>query len=219
MKTIFLLDMDDTLLDFQRAERENFLHVMQLSGFPADESMANRFHEINDSLWKALERGKIDRETLKVFRFELLFEEYKLHGDASAVAYRYWSHFPSVCYPFPGSAFFLKALKQRGRIYIVTNGGRQIQMRHIELAGFTPYLNGVFISEEIGANKPSSAFADYIEAHIHQYCRKETVWIGDSLSSDGACAQTREIDFLRFYPKKNSEIQYRELLFKIDAFS
>lgn len=217
MKNIFLLDMDDTLLDFKRAERENFMKTMQSFGICADERMYSRFHEINDSLWKALERGEIERERLKVRRFELLFEEFGLNGDIPAVAYAYWSYFPSVCFPFEGALEFLKALKSRGRVYIVTNGGRMIQSRHIELAGFAPFLDGIFISEEIGANKPSLKFADYVEAHIEGYRRENAVWIGDSLTSDGQCAKARGIDFLFFSPMQDSVKQYAEFLEKVDA--
>ena len=200
MKNIFLVDMDETLLDFQRAERVNLIKTLARYGISADEELVQNFHEINDALWKALERGEITRERLKVRRFELLFEKYGFAQNADEVAYAYWSCFPSVCFPFEGAVEFLKALSERGRVYIVTNGGSLIQNQHLLDAGFLPYIQRAFISEEIGFNKPSIEYADFVESQIQDYDRSRAVWIGDSLSSDGKCAENRGIDFILYAP-------------------
>ena len=201
MKDIFLIDMDDTLLDFPKAERANLTQTLARFGFEIGESHVARFHAINDGLWKALERGETTRERLKVQRFELFFEAYGLQGDAPAVAQAYWENFPFVCFPFDGAAEFLKELKSRGRVYIVTNGGTLIQKRHLRDAGFEPFIERVFISEEIGFDKPSLEFADFVEANIPDYARERAVWVGDSLTSDGKCAASRGIDFILFTPR------------------
>lgn len=201
MKDIFLLDMDETLLDFRRAERENLTQTFTKHGIIADDALISRFHMINDALWKKLERGEITRERLKVKRFEELFEEYGFACDAAEAAKTYWENFPFVCFPFEGALDFLKTLSLRGRVYLVTNGGAVIQRRHILDAGFSPYLKDVFISEEVGFDKPSPEYADYVENHIEAYERSRAVWIGDSLSSDGKCAENRGIDFILYAPR------------------
>ena len=201
MKNIFLVDMDETLLDFQRAERVNLVQTLACYGIHADGELVRNFHEINDALWKALERGEITRERLKVRRFELLFEKYGFSQNADEVSYAYFSSFPSVCFPFEGAAEFLKTLSERGRVYIVTNGGALIQNRHLSDAGFLPYIQRAFISEEVGFNKPSIEYANFVESHIQGYDRTRAVWIGDSLSSDGKCAENRGIDFILYAPK------------------
>lgn len=198
MKDIFLLDLDDTLLDFRRAERANLKKSLKQAGVPVKEALLSRFHEINDFLWKALERGEIDRERLKGERFKLLFEEFGISRDADAAAKYYFENFPFVCYPFAGAKKFLRELSRRGRVYLVTNGGAEIQRRHILKAGFSPYLVGVFLSEEVGFPKPSAQFAQYVEAHIPQFSAERAVWIGDSLTSDGACAKRAGIRFILF---------------------
>lgn len=215
--------MDETLLDFKRAERVNLTQVLLKFGIKADETLLSRFHEINDTLWKQLERGETTRVHLKVQRFELLFKEFGASADPAAAAQAYWENFPSVSFPFEGALDFLIELKTRGRVYIVTNGGARIQNKHIEDSGFLPYLDGVFISEEIGFDKPSLAFADYVEAHIGGYERGRAVWVGDSLTSDGACAKNRGIEFILFAPHGTPEDyrgisarNYREVLKILD---
>ena len=201
MKNIFLLDLDDTLLDFLRAERVNLKRALAEFGIFADEKKLARFHEINDALWKALERGETTRERILVERFEIFLRECGYPADARAVAENYFSGFPDICFPFDGAVGFLQKLAARGRVYIVTNGSKNIQIRHIEDAGFAPFLSGSFISQDIGVNKPDLRFADYVEAHIDDYARERAVWMGDSITSDKLCAERRGIDFVLYAPR------------------
>ncbi|MBR7185910.1 MAG: HAD-IA family hydrolase [Clostridia bacterium] len=200
MKDIFLLDMDETLLDFLKAEEENFLWALHRFGVQTDARTYPRFHEINDGLWKMLERGEIARAEINYRRFELLFQEFGYRADFKAVASAYFKHFEEVCYPYPGAIVFLKALKERGRTYIVTNGSKPIQERHIADAGFLSLIEGAFISEDVGFNKPSKEYADYVKANIEGFENSRAVWIGDSLTSDMVCAQNAQVDFILYSP-------------------
>lgn len=201
MKDIFLLDLDETLLDFQRAEEVNLFATLKEFGIAADRQVYARYHDINDALWKLLEKGGIDREGLKVRRFEELCGEFGYRADAAAIAEAYMRNFLNVCFPFEGAHAFLKELSLRGRVYIVTNGGTEIQKSHIAASGFAPYLSGVFISEEMGVNKPDVRFCDYLAGHIEGFERSRAVWMGDSLTSDMLCAERGGIDFVLFAKK------------------
>ena len=204
MKDIFLLDLDDTLLDFPRAEEQNFYESLKSVGAEPSRELYGRFHLINDDLWRRLERGEIEREKLKVRRFELLFKECGIEADAEKVAAFYVKNFDNICYPFEGSAALLQELSAAGRVFIVSNGGASTQHSHVKLAGFGQYLSGMFISEEIGFHKPMSEFAHHVEAHIENYDRARAVWIGDSLTSDMVCAKSVGIDFILYLPRTMS---------------
>ncbi|MDE5547760.1 MAG: HAD hydrolase-like protein [Clostridia bacterium] len=204
MKNIFLLDLDETLLDFSKGERENLTTSLSHFSLPADDSVIALFHKINDGLWKALERGEVERERLKVLRFEMLFEQLGIPVPAQTaqeISAYYFHNFPNICYPYEGSVDFLKTLAARGKTYIVTNGAAEIQYRHINDAGFAPFLSGVFISREIGYDKPDLRFARYAEEHIEGYERSRAIWLGDSITSDMACARVAGIDHVLFAPK------------------
>lgn len=212
---IFLLDLDATLLDFPRAERENFQKSLLAHGIEPTEERYQRFHVINDGLWKALERGEVTRERLKVLRFQMLFCEDGVKKDAFAVSETYFRGFETICYPYDGAKEFLQTLSSLGRCYLVTNGGAAIQHSHIRLAGFSPYLTGAFISEEIGADKPSKAFSDYVISHIEAFRREETILIGDSFTSDGKCAEGMGVEFYRFDPEQDPKKQYEDILKRV----
>lgn len=199
MKDIFLLDLDDTLVDFPRAEHENFFRTLRRCGVPCDETLYARFHAINDALWKAHERGEITRERLVVKRFEDLFSLMDV-GGAERAAAEYMDGFADICFPFDGAAGFLRILSGRGRAYLVTNGSARVQRAHVRLAGFEESLSGMFISEELGFHKPMPEFAAHVEGAVEGYVRERAVWIGDSLTSDMLCAKSVGIDFIRFDP-------------------
>lgn len=196
---IYFLDLDDTLLDFKRAEEENFRLTLASFGIP-DGGLYARFHQINDGLWKLLERGGIARETLKVERFRLLFEERGICADAGAVARTYFENFAGICFPFDGAADFLKELAGRGSVYIATNGSACIQTRHMRDAGFLPYITAAFISETMGADKPSEQYCDGVRAKIPAFDPRRSVFMGDSLTSDMVCAERLGVPFVLFAP-------------------
>ncbi len=201
MRDIFLLDMDDTLLDFEKAERAGVYDTFRAVGLEANEEVAERFHAINDGLWKALERGEITRERIVYVRFEMLFAEYAIACDAHRAAEIYFEALASHCYPFAGMEDFLRKLKQRGRVYIVTNGSEYIQRRHLQDGGILPYCDGVFISEVIGHYKPSAEFCDYVRAHVPAFESARAVYFGDSLTADKVCAERLGALFIRFLPR------------------
>jgi len=68
-----LIDLDDTVFDFGKAEavaiRESFEEV----GLEPAEDLLAAYSRINKGIWKELERGEITREELLVERFRRLY--------------------------------------------------------------------------------------------------------------------------------------------------
>lgn len=200
MKDIFLLDMDDTLFDFRRTEEINFCETLEKFGIRANKQAFERFRDINIGLWQQFERGEMTKEQIKLRRFSQLFEEYGYDIDVEKVAHSYVDNFKEICIPFDGAEWFLKELLSSGKIYIVTNGNTDIQMRHLTDAGFLPFIEKIFISDEIGFAKPSKKFAEHLKTHIENFESGRAVWIGDSLTSDKKCAEVAGVDFILFAP-------------------
>ena len=200
MKDIFLLDLDDTLFDFRRGEREQILDTLAHFGVSPTPRMAERFHEINEGLWKKLEMGEITRERLLTLRFEILLAEFGLTGDAALLQRHYFEGMSQRAYLLDGAKDFLAVLGMRGRRYAVTNGSAFVQSRRLAAAGIDKDFDAVFVSEAVGCNKPSSAYADYVKNHIPDFDCSRAVWVGDSLTSDMGCAQAMGVDFILFRP-------------------
>lgn len=176
-----LLDADDTIFDFKASERSAFARTAERFGFP--EELYPAYHSINDGLWKALERGEITKDRLRVQRYETLASEAGLGYDAAEVNAYYGERLSEGYFLIDGATELLEALHGRLAVYLCTNGVGAVQRKRIAGAGIAPYLDGVFISEELGAEKPAKAFYDRVFESI-PYERGEVIALGDSPSSD-----------------------------------
>jgi len=196
-----LLDADGTLLDFARSEREALKDALRQIGVEPKEEMTDVYSEINDGLWKKLERGEIQKSVLAYHRFELLFERYGIDYDARAMAKRYMDNLAGKGYVLEGAVEFCQALAEHARLYIVTNGTEYIQRGRLGDSGLLPYIRDVFISDRIGYPKPKVEYFAYVAEHIPDFDKEKTLIVGDSLTSDMAGGIAYGIDTCWYNPQ------------------
>lgn len=180
-----LWDVDGTLLNFLAAEkaaiRECFRRF-KLGECPDD--MLARYSAINRGYWEKIERGEIGKSRALVARFEDFFAGEGLPtGCAEAFNDEYQVRLGDTVVFERGAREAVEALRGRVKQYAVTNGTATAQRRKLKNSGLDKLLDGVFISEDIGVEKPDAAFFDDVFRHIVA-ARDETVIIGDSLTSD-----------------------------------
>ena len=203
---ILLFDADNTLFDFDRAEYLSFRHTAETEGLPFSETLYRRYSEINDSLWKRIERNEITLEFLKKERFRLLLlslgESDDSETDRRAELLRdcYIGALGEQTCLIDGAEEVCRALAERYRLYLVTNGIAQIQRRRFERSVLRPYFRDIFISEELGAAKPSKAYFDEVFRRIGQPEKQRVLMIGDSLTSDCDGAIACGLDICRYNP-------------------
>lgn len=104
-------------------------------------------------------------------------------------------------YFMPGAPELLGELYGKYRLYIVSNGTAKVQEGRIGSSGIAKYMDGIFISQILGANKPDKQFFDICFAEIPDFSLSETVIIGDSLSSDIKGGINAGITTVWFNPK------------------
>ena len=83
-----------------------------------------------------------------------------------------------------GAEEILRSLCEKYRLYIVTNGSISVQKGRIESAGLKNYVQDIFISEALGYNKPRKEYFDLCFDRIPNFCKENTIMVGDSLSAD-----------------------------------
>lgn len=177
-------DLDDTLLDFHAAERRAIRLTMEHFGVIPDDDKCARYSKLNLEQWKRLEKGEITRAQVKLNRFARFFAEIGSSADPHAAAEYYEARLSQGCFFMPGALELLQRLQGKYRLYIVTNGTARVQQGRLADAGIVKYFDAVFISELLGANKPSQAFFDACFAKIPHFSKEQTLLVGDSLSSD-----------------------------------
>lgn len=179
-----LLDLDDTILDFHRAEKIALTRALTEAGVEVTDARLSRYSEINDSRWRLLEEKKITRPEVLFSRFEIFFGELGIRADAHAVQTAYERYLSIGHFFMPGAEKLLETLYPRYRLYLASNGTASVQAGRIASAGIAKYFCGMFISEKVGADKPDPAFFRAVFAEIPDFRKEETLMLGDSLTSD-----------------------------------
>lgn len=179
-----LLDIDDTLLDFGKAEYAAVSRTFSELGVGCDPAMIRRYSEINDEQWRLLEQGKIERSEALVRRFRLLFDEYGVDASPEAAQDRYEYLLGIGHYFVNGAPELLRCLSGRYRLFIVSNGTASVQDSRIESAGIGGYFEDIFISERLSADKPSKEFFRRCFERISDFEPSRAIILGDRLSSD-----------------------------------
>ncbi len=184
MIEFLFLDLDDTILDFHKAERIALTKTLTQFSIAPTDSVCARYSALNKLHWQALERGELSREQVKVGRFRALLNELGADADAGAVAERYEENLCIGHYFLPGAQEALVRLAGKYRLFLASNGTARVQAGRIASAGIAPLFEAIFVSEEIGANKPEKAYFDRCFARIANFDPKKAMIVGDSLTSD-----------------------------------
>lgn len=183
LKTIFF-DLDDTILDFTGGEAHALGRALRQKGVEPAAAILERYHVINMRQWELLEEGRLTRDQVLVSRFQILFGELGLDRSGEEVCGLYESYLAEEHGFVPGALELLKALPDRYDLYVASNGAAAVQHRRLADAGIGRYFKGIFISEEMGADKPSPLFFDRCFAAIPGFSRETALMVGDSLTSD-----------------------------------
>ena len=184
MMEFLFLDLDDTILDFHKAERLAISRTFRSFGLEPTEQVLERYHVINRLHWERLERGELTRDQVLTGRFQMLFEELGIPAQPQAIAKGYEHNLGLGHYFLPGAKEALDTLRGKYRLFLASNGTASVQHSRLTSAGLYPYFEEVFVSQDLGANKPSRAFFDACAARIPGYDPRKALMVGDSLTSD-----------------------------------
>ncbi|MBQ8395154.1 MAG: YjjG family noncanonical pyrimidine nucleotidase [Clostridia bacterium] len=208
MKDIFLVDADDTVLNFHGAAEHAIEAAFIQNGEPWKAEYMAEYRKLNAGLWEALERKEITREWLMEQRFPIFLKHLGIGLDGAAFNRVYIEHLSTHPLYLDGAQDFLNELGKRGRVFIVTNGTESIQKRRFDISDLWSYAEDVFISQTTGYDKPAKGYTDYVAAHIKDFDYGRAVWIGDSLSADIKAANEAGITSIWFNPhgKKGTDV-------------
>lgn len=198
--TTLLFDIDDTLLDFKLAEHYAISTLMTELSVEANDANIQRYSQINQGYWEEFEKGLLTKEVLIAKRFETFFALHELAVDGKEADAKFRSYLEQSHHLIAGSIPLLEALVPQYRLYATTNGVAQTQYRRLKDSGLIQYFKDIFVSEDTGYQKPTKEYFDYVFARIPNFNAKETVIIGDSLTSDILGGMNAGIDTCWFNP-------------------
>ena len=184
MIEFLFLDLDDTILDFKKAEYIAIGKTISDFGVEPTDEVRHRYHEINKWHWEQLELGKLTRAEVLENRFKVLFAELGVEVDATSVARTYEKNLSQGHWFLPGAEETVDALSKKYRMFLASNGTASVQKGRMTSANLYRFFETVFVSQEIGYNKPSKAYFDACFASIPDFDPAKAIMVGDSLTSD-----------------------------------
>ena len=195
VKAVFL-DVDNTLLDFDKcgaaAMRQGFEERMYF----------DTFNHLNDPLWEQIERGELTREELFAIRWNIVFDKLGIKSDGPAFEKRFHDILLSTAVPVDGAVELAAYLHEKYTVCVASNAFYHQQVKRLKLAGIAPYIDHYFISELLGADKPSKAFFDAALASLPGIQPDECIMVGDSLTADVAGGANAGMQTIWFNRKK-----------------
>ena len=211
----FLFDLDQTLLDFHASEQRALEIVVTKNGLKFTDEVYDHFKAKNKSLWLELEKGTINRTELFTIRFNDLFDF--CEGDSTGldpleVNADFIRTMSVNGVPMPGALEFVRKLREEipgARIYIASNGATINAQGRMASTGLDRLIEHLYISEDMGVNKPEKEFYDICLEGIGE--PKETcIMVGDSLSSDMLGAKNAGLASVWFMPSGDVDAAVRE---------
>ena len=214
-----LFDADGTLFDFKRAEHDALSDTLLHFNIPDTEEVHRGYSESNAAQWALLEKKLVTREALKINRFQNFLDKFGFSGNAVEMACFYENALSTKSYLIEGAEEICRSLAARCNLYIVTNGFKHIQSGRFGASPILPLLKGVFISEEIGVEKPDPVFFDYVASHISGFKKETALIVGDSLSSDILGGVQSGIDTCWFNPEGKTTPTTMPITYTISSLS
>ena len=184
MFEFLFLDLDDTILDFHKAERIAIAKTIRDFGVEPTEEILHRYHLINKWHWEQLELGKLTRAEVLENRFGVLFQELGVEADKALCARVYERNLSQGHWFLPGAEEAVDRLSKKYRLFLASNGTASVQKGRMTSANLYRFFEKVFVSQEIGHNKPSLEYFEAAFSQIPGFDKSKCLMVGDSLTSD-----------------------------------
>lgn len=231
MYKALLFDLDDTIFDFERCSRKALFETFQQLGADYNDFVYEQFRQVDDMLWSQQKRGSLTLHEVLEIRFKHLFERLNIKvrgqlnpysaapsdslsrldgslsqwGDALYIeAQRLFADRLSNQFHLkPDAENIIERLSKRYPLYVASNGILEMQVQRLKLAKLLPYFTDVYVSDDIGYEKPNSKFfAECLRRS--RLTPDDVLLIGDSLQADMVGGNNSAIDTCWYNPNKRS---------------
>ena len=203
MYKFLIFDADNTLFDFNKAEKNALFKVLYDIGIKPNEKMVSSYIAINNVLWKMYEKGETTQQKLKIERFRRLFNQIGSDADYLKASEDYLIYLSEGAFLLPDALDLITELKTGYVLGMLTNGISSVQHPRLARSPFHGIFDAVVVSGDIGISKPNPEIFRILAEKAGISNKKEMIIFGDSLSSDIKGGLNYGIDTCWFNPKFN----------------
>ena len=203
--THLFFDLDNTLWDFNANSYDALYLAMQkldlMEKIGDYDHYFSIYYRVNERLWDLYRDNKITKNVLRGLRFEesLELNQTPMVGIGDRLNDAYLAEMPKQMKLVPGAKEVLDHLHHRYKMAIITNGFREVQAEKLLQTGLRLYFEKLFISEEIGAQKPHRLIFEHAVKSMNA-SKKKSLMIGDSWDADIVGAMQFGMDQVYYCP-------------------
>ena len=203
--THLFFDLDNTLWDFNSNSYDALYIALQkldlLDKIGNYDQYFSVYYQVNERLWDLYRDNRITKNVLRGLRFEesLALNNTPIPGIGDRLNEAYLAEMPKQLKLVPGAREVLDYLHHKYRMAIITYGFREVQAEKLLQTGLKKYFDKLFISEEIGAQKPHKLIFQHAVKSMNAP-KKKSLMIGDSWDADIVGAMQFGMDQVYYCP-------------------
>lgn len=217
MYKIILIDIDDTIFDFKLGEAKALINTLNKFNIKYDDNLLKKFSDINEKYFQLYAKNEMTREQFHKARFDDLLYISKSYNDPIEVNKFYLENLAQQCEFVDGAKDVIQYLNDKYVLCIASNGKYEVQKQRLELAKIDKYFSKIYVSSQIGFNKPDKRFFDYIFNDLSEYKKSDFIIIGDREDSDILGAINSGIDSIYFNSqKKDTTLKSSYIIYNLE---
>ena len=179
-----LLDVDNTLIDFNKSAEWSIRKCFEEYGLEFTDDVLPVFHRINDELWHRIEQGTITKPQLHKIRWQTIFDALGIKENGEEFEKKFVEYVHQAGIPVEGAKDLLEYLASKYIICFASNSSKSQQNIKLKKAHMMKYAEHLFISDDIGFAKPAKEFFEACMEKLKGISKEEVILIGDSLTAD-----------------------------------
>lgn len=212
-----LIDIDDTIFDFEKCSKNSFLKTLEKFNIKFKEEDFSYFNKVNDILWTKQKLGKINIKEVFIKRDYLMGKYFNLNIEKGLFNELFVKFLYDEIEMIDGIEDLLEYLSEKYKIFAASNGIYKMQENRLKKSNLDKYFDEIFVSEKIGYEKPDKKFFEKI-MDITKFSDDDLIMIGDSIKSDIIGAKNSKIKSI-YFNKEDKKITDKNFTYQVKNLS
>lgn len=212
-----LIDIDDTIFDFEKCSKNSFLKTLKNFNLKFKEEDFSYFNKVNDILWTKQKLGEINIKEVFIKRDYLMGKYFNLDIEKGLFNDLFVNFLYYEIEMVDGIEDLLLYLSDKYKIFTASNGIYEMQENRLKKSNLDKYFDNIFVSDKIGFEKPDKKFFQKI-MDLTKFSNDDLIMIGDSIKSDIIGAKNSKIKSI-YFNKEDKKISDKNFTYQVKNLS
>lgn len=212
-----LIDIDDTIFDFEKCSKNSFLKTLEKFNLKFKEEDFSYFNKVNDILWTKQKLGEINIKEVFIKRDYLMGKYFNINIEKGLFNDLFVKFLYDEIEMVDGIEDLLLYLSDKYQIFTASNGIYKMQENRLKKSNLDKYFDEIFVSDKIGFEKPDKKFFQKI-MDLTKFSNDDLIMIGDSIKSDIIGAKNSKIKSI-YFNKEDKKISDKNFTYQVKNLS